>query len=89
MKELGDDRGIYISDHAIVRYLERVKGQEFDDSLTDENKLKDCGYIGHIRDEMLSLDEDREILRNRKSFFFKDGYGYIIKELAVVTVLIV
>ena len=86
-----DQKGIYISDHAIVRYLERVKGKIFDKAMTDTQIMERLsymeGYVGDIRDEMISIQEDRDILKSQKSFFRKDGFGYIIKELAVVTVI--
>ena len=86
--DLKGARGIFITDHAIVRYLERVKGIVFNDIFEDTEKLKHKGFKPDIvREEMLSLDEDREILKKRSSFYNKGSYGYIVKELSIITVL--
>jgi len=87
IESLQGGRGLFISDHAIVRYLERVKGWTFRTE-TDKSKLNEyCGYLGKIREEMLTLDEDREILTSQKTTFRKGNCLYVIKELAIVTVL--
>jgi len=86
--ELNGKRGIYITDHAIVRYLERIKGHSFDNSDSDLDKL-DKAVVDYktIRDEMLTLDEDREILQKRLNFFRRGPYGYVIKGLSIITVI--
>ena len=89
INDLGGDKGIYISDHAIVRYLERIENYSFNKGFTDSEKLNSYpGYIKDIRDIMLTLEEDRKILLNQKPFFNRGKYSYIIKELTVVTVLL-
>jgi len=87
---LGTNRGIYISDHAIVRYLERVKGVTFNNSLTDAAKLDNYWQAPEeIREEMLTLEEDRFILKKQLHFYRRPNtnYGYIIKNLTITTVL--
>ncbi len=87
-KELDGRRGIYITDHAIRRYLERVKGFELNDELTDEEYIRQLVVPPEvIRDEMLTIEEDRKILRGQRSLFHRGEHIYIIKELAIVTVL--
>ncbi len=89
-----NEHSIYISDHAIVRFLERVKGVEFpDNSMSDEDKIKlysstSGRYIGYIRDEMLTIEEDRKILNHQMTYFHRENYLYVIKELCITTVLL-
>jgi len=88
IKELDGRRGIYISDHAIRRYLERVKGFTLNDELSDIDYIRQVVVpLEVIRDEMLTLVEDREILRGQKQMYKRGRYSYIIKELCIVTVL--
>ena len=88
--QLDGKKGIYLSDHSIVRYLERIKGHVFPKGdYTDEQLLATYpGYIGDVREEMLTLEEDRKILHGQITYFRRGEYNYIIKELAVVTVLL-
>ena len=83
-----DEHGIYITDHAIVRYLERVCGVVFPCDLSDEDKLKWYKVPPEtVRKEMLTLEDDRTILNKQKGFYIKYDYAYIIKELTLVTVI--
>ena len=86
--QLGDDeRGLYITDHAMVRYLERVKGYILRGD-TDEEKLSHYNSsLTKLRNEMLTVAEDRRILTMRKSANKIRDYIYIVKNLAVVTVI--
>ena len=87
--ELDGRRGIYISDHAIRRYLERVKGFTLNDELTDEEYVRQIVIPPEvIRDEMLTIEEDRKILRGQRSIFHRGEYSYIVKELTIITVLL-
>jgi len=86
--ELHGSRGIFVSDHAIVRYLERVKGWTFKSDTDAERLGVYNGYIGKVRDEMLTLEEDRKILRSQLSFYTRGKYAYVIKELSIVTVIL-
>jgi hypothetical protein len=93
MNELGDnDFGIYITDHAIIRYLERVKGVFVPAELNNTSdivKLKSLNIEpAEVREEMLTIKEDRSILLKQISRYNRGQYSYIIKELAVVTVII-
>ena len=89
IRKLDGKRGIFISDHAMVRYMERVKNYTFDSSMTDTEKLSTLRIPPQrIRKEMLSLEEDRTILRGQKTLYNKGKYSYLIKELTIVTVLL-
>ena len=87
IKELDGKRGIYISDHAIVRWLERIRKIDMIGE-SDQERLGNLQRnIGELRERMLTLAEDRKILLGRKRFFFKDNYTMIIKGLTVVTIM--
>ena len=77
---LGGKRGIYITDHAINRYLERIKGMSSED-------IESFSGYETLRQEMLTHAEDRCILDKQLAFFKRGSYGYIIKNLAVLTVI--
>ena len=88
-KELDGRRGVFITDHAIRRYLERVKGFSTNDELTDEEYIHQIVVPPEvIRDEMLTMEEDRIILRGQRSIFHRAKYRYVVKELALITVLL-
>lgn len=72
---LGDNPGIYITDHAIERYADRVLN------------LKEFDYRD-IRLKMLTLEDDRLILNKQLGYFKKGNQLFIIKELSVVTVIL-
>ncbi len=74
--DLDGEPGIFITDHAIGRYKERV-------GLNEQMDYQ------QIRKEMLSIEEDRVILRKQLNFFIPNGkkYGYIIKNLSLITVV--
>ena len=88
IKTLGNDRGIYISDHAIVRYLERIKHIGRLEGMTDDVYMHGISIpLEEIRDEMITLEEDRKILKGQKAMYVRGDIVFIIKELTVVTVL--
>ena len=98
LEALGDDRGIFISDHSIIRYIDRVLNLDVSMATSDNtthNLYDICTHhnlvIEDLRDEMLSIRDDRTIIKNHLSLFrFTRGdkkYGFIVKELCVVTVI--
>lgn len=83
---------IFITDHAIIRYLERVedvgtyalKGSEAQ-RVTQYIKLS--GSSGtHLRNKILSQQEQHEIVLNDIHDYHKDGHIYVIRNLALVTI---
>lgn len=85
---------IYISDHAIVRYIERVKGDSLypfkgdNDAQTIDNYLKYMNmYGGTLRNEILSENEQKRIVNEEMQVYKKDGFAYIIKNLSLVTII--
>ena len=85
----GDGPLLYITEHAIVRYLERVKKLVFNDKLSDLEKLK-AGNIPpeKVRAEMLSQDEQIDIVRGMRHTHQVGEVRFIIENLTVVTVII-
>ena len=78
---------IYVTEHAIIRYMERVKGFKFK-SDNDIDKIKELPYPPErIRTEMMSLGEQREAVIKRTRFWRKNGFIYVINALTLVTVL--
>ena len=84
---------IYITDHAIIRYLERVldlgthtlNGSEEDKV---NQYLKIAGMSGKsIRDTILTRGEQRTIMQQQISRYSKDGMIYIIKNLTLITIV--
>lgn len=86
---LGDTKGIFISDHSILRYLERVKGYKIPNGSSDTDKLNRLDVdLAAIRLEMLTLEEDRLIISKQLYYYKKANHTYIIKNLSIVTVLL-
>ena len=88
--EACDTEPIYITDHSMVRYLERIKGL-FLGSGSDLEKIK--RYIRHsdytfkqLRDEILTEREMRHIVANEVKRYEKGDCIYIIKNLSLVTI---
>jgi hypothetical protein len=97
IKELDGKCGIYITEHAMVRYLERVRNFTIVKGATDIEtlyltcKTHDIHSLPMLRKEILTDSECLEILRRQKSFYqVNRGFKYtlVIKELAVVTIKI-
>jgi len=81
---------IYVSDHAIVRYLERVEKIKLQGT-TDTNKIFKYLREGAIdakelRTKILTKPEMRHIVSNEISRYEKQGYIYIIKNLGLITI---
>jgi len=89
LSQLGEARGIFLTDHAIKRYLERVEGHSFDPKLSDTECLKVFGEAPEVvRERILTIAEDREILLKGKSIYHKKNLTFIIKNLAVVSCIV-
>ena len=88
IQECGDKPLLYITEHAIVRYLERMKGYTFDESLKDVDKLATIEIPPErVREMMLTHDEQKAIVAGMKSVYTKDGAKYVIKNLSVITTI--
>ncbi len=85
-----DGAPVYISDHAIVRYLERVKELRLHGT-TDSNKvytyLRRTGRNPkELREEILSEKEQRHIVSNEVIMYDRQGFIYVVKNLALITI---
>ena len=84
---------IYITDHAIIRYLERVMGIGTHTFEGSENErvtqyLKIANMSGQqVRDKILSHGEQRTIVQQGIKRYRKDDMIYVIANLSLVTVL--
>lgn len=88
LEELNDNKGIYITDHAIRRYLERVLNYSFSSDLSDIECIKEVRIPPEkLREDILSLEEDRIILNKRLGFYKKGDFGYIVRELSLITII--
>jgi len=87
IEALDGKRGIFISDHAIVRWLERIRKIDLIGETDTERLYNLKRDIKELRERMLTLEEDRTILKGRKRFFLKDNYTMVIRGLTVVTIL--
>ncbi len=88
---LGSNPLIFISNHATVRYLERVLDHQLGDEDNDGDKLhtylrKHNIDARELRKEILSVGEMKHIVSNEIKRYTKGNYTYIIDKLALVTV---
>ena len=87
IEECGDSPLLYITEHAIVRYLERVKGKTFDESLSDADKLRTQGWPPEkVREQMLTKAQQLDVVKHARSRLNIGEFTYIIKNLSVITV---
>jgi len=82
-----DDRLIFVTDHAIVRYMERVLEMELVGE-TDQDKIKNSNIPPqNIRKLMLTYEDEKEIVLKGKNFHETEQCVLICQGLAVVTVI--
>jgi hypothetical protein len=87
VEEYKDGRLIYITDHAIVRYMERILGMQLEGN-TDREKIEHSNIPPeNIRKLMLSKDDETEIVLRGKNFHETDNCVLVCQTLAVVTVI--
>ena len=83
---------IWVTDHSIIRYLERVKGIIVGNELKpDKQRLYEYAHkngidIKKLRDVILPHQIQREIVEKDMSSYYMDGFFYGIKQLALVTI---
>ena len=77
---------IYISDHALVRYLERVENILLLGN-TDKEKLQSFPNHQVYRQDIFSKDEQKTILKQDKGYFVRNGYTYILRNLTLITII--
>ena len=81
------DRYIYVSDHALVRYLERVMDIELKGD-TDTEKLRSAPFSPeHIRKFMMSKADEIEIVSKGKNFHETEECVLVCRALTIVTVM--
>ena len=77
---------IYISDHALVRYIERVENILLLGN-TDREKLQSFPTHREYRTDVLTKEEQKTILEQDKGYFVKNGYTYILRNLTLITII--
>lgn len=78
---------VYISDHALIRYMEREKGFKFKSNIQQE-MIKELPYPPEkIRAEMLTRSDQEKIVRRKGERFRKNDLTFVVKSLTVITVL--
>ena len=83
-----DSNLLYITDHAIARYLERVLKMNFPEDLSDEEKIYAGGIPPEqIRKEILSKEDELKILYGDLKYYNKGNIKLIADNLAILTVL--
>jgi len=92
LEEYSGQNIIWISDHAIIRYIERVKKHVVPEGISDKDRV--VKYLDEhrlngekFREGILTQDEQILIARNDVRCFHKDGFRYVIKGLALVSVV--
>ena len=77
---------LYITDHAKVRYLERVKSISLTGD-TDKEKLSNSGLDTYsLSKEIVSREEEEKILKGQLETWTRNDITLVIKRLAIVTV---
>ncbi len=93
LEEYNGESIIFISDHAIIRHIERVLNQEVPEShLGDKDRvvkyLTKHNLNGEkFRNSILTLEEQKIIARGDVKCFHKNGFRYFIKSLALVSIV--
>jgi len=79
---------LYVSDHAIVRYLERECGVDLMGS-TDQERLSNYnGSLEKVRKRVVSVEQQKQIMyQNIENFRISDDCYVVVKGLTVVTVI--
>lgn len=84
---------LFISDHAIIRYIERVIGDELSHShLGDKDTIAKYvygkGMTGYeFRNQILTVEEQRLIIKSNITFFKKGEWVYIIRDYTLTTII--
>ena len=84
---------VWISDHAIVRYIERVLGHEIPESeLGEKDAVVKYLYRNNLcgeefRNSILDLKDQNFIIKSGIAMFRKDGMKYIFRDFVLVTIL--
>jgi hypothetical protein len=86
---------LYFTEHSMCRFIERVLNHSLYTHRMDDNeattlmswcKLSQI-HPSELREQMLTLDEQKEIISNGLNEYIKDGHRYYIKSLTVTTVI--
>jgi len=78
---------LYISDHALIRYMERQEQFVFT-SKDDRDKIKELPISPEqIREQMLTREDQERIVRMRGDKYTKNGLSFICRYLTIITVL--
>ena len=79
---------LYVTDHAIVRYLERVENILLTGD-TDQDKLRNyTGCLELVRKDILSKEQQKQIMyQNIQNFRISKDCYVVVKGLTVVTVI--
>lgn len=84
---------LFISDHAIIRYIERVLGDKLTHShLGDKDTIakyvRSKGMSGQeFRESILTVDEQRLIIKSNITFFKKNDWVYVIRDYTLTTII--
>jgi len=77
---------IYISDHAKVRYLERIEHIKLYGHNDKERLRSACANTKGLEERMLSIEERRMIVKEGLSEYTRGNARFVIKNLKAVTV---
>ena len=92
LKACEEDSAIFITDHAIVRYLERVKGLSLTKGTNDHetvsiylSETNTRAYI--LREKVLSKKQMRACLLSGKPHFKIGNYRYVFVDFNLITII--
>ena len=87
--EIGSKRGLYFTDHSMVRYAERVMGIWFEGGVSDTDRLKTLGMSPEkLREEICTHDDEVNIISRSITVYRKEGYSLVVSGLTVVTIIL-
>ncbi len=78
---------IFISDHALVRYMERIENILLLGSTDAEKLLSYPGDLGYFRKKVLPKELQKKILKDDKGWYRQGQITYIVKNLTLITII--
>ena len=93
LEEFKGEHLIWISDHAIIRYIERVELFYVPEStISEKDRVAKWFSVMKINPEtfrngILTLQEQEDIVRKRKTSYSKNGFRYLIKNLTLISII--
>lgn len=79
---------LYWSEHALVRYFERVEGHKFPDEISYSDALKDPTLDFNKAFGFISIEDQIKAIRSMSPILYVGRYKLIIKGLTVLSIML-